>query len=72
MTKTQKNDEKNDENPPKELKNPHDIEGSHRLLCKYTNLKDTAGQSASNNHSSEKEIFSNGRKAAGAKPSTAP
>ena len=28
------------------LKVPHDIESSHRLLCKYTNLKDTAGQSA--------------------------
>ena len=28
------------------MKVPHDIEGSHRLLCKYTNLKDTAGQSA--------------------------
>ena len=25
---------------------PHNIEGSHRLLCKYTNPKDTAGQSA--------------------------
>ena len=25
---------------------PHNIEGFHRLLCKYTKLKDTAGQSA--------------------------